>query len=76
MSYVIERGAAPATPELPQRQKTQERLAMEQLAVGDAFTITTFEAWERASWARRHLVPRKFTIIKVARVGWQVRRTL
>ena len=74
--YEIQRNA----PEVPVDPggagvKSPERIAMEQLQVGDAFMADTYEAMQRARWARPRLAPKQFSVRKVGGQGWQVRRT-
>jgi hypothetical protein len=75
VTYVIERAAAPAPLPLGGAVKSEERLAMEQLNVGDAFMVTNAARLGTTRRARYALAPKMFTVRKVTGKGWQVRRT-
>lgn len=74
-SYAIVK-AMPVAPVRPTggAVKTPERLAMEQLEVGDGFWITDPARRVVARNARKTLTPKGFTVQRVAGQGWQVRR--
>lgn len=75
MTYEIIRNAVEVDPLPGGTVKTQERLTMERLRVGDAFVATEHDGMLRARWARRSLAPKKFTVRKMTDgSGWQVRR--
>lgn len=77
MTYEIVKGM----PEVPHNKggagycKSQERIAMEALEVGDGFYITDAARVGTAKATCFYLRPKVFTVRKVAGVGWQVRRT-
>lgn len=74
MTYEIVRGMVEVAADPGGSVKTQERCAMERLRVGDGFWVETHEAMLRARWSRSRLAPKKFSVRKVPRRGWQVRR--
>lgn len=75
MSYQIVRSMPEVPVTAPQRTKSDERITMERLGIGDGFWTTEYDAAGRARSARFELAPKKFTVRKVPGQGWQVRRT-
>jgi hypothetical protein len=66
---------APEAPMPLATPKTPERVAMEQLEVGDAFVVKKEGAMLSARTARYRLKPKMFTVRQLADgEGWQVRR--
>lgn len=75
MTYSIVKNAQPVPGKPQDALKCAERVTMELLEVGDAFTVAEFTASRRCIWARKALHPAKFTVRKQADgSGWQIRR--
>lgn len=73
MQYVIESNPRPA---LAPRPKTEERLAMEALEVGQWFVIAEASRVNSARCAGRALSPKQFSICKLRDgSGWCAERT-
>lgn len=74
MPYEIVRNMPSRESQPPYRDRSPERIAMEQLEIGDGFWITDERRLSTARSARYGLHPKLFTIRKVSGQGWQVRR--
>lgn len=73
MTYEIIKNATPPR-RPPGTPKSEEREAMETLEIGDAIMVSTEDLRMRCENVRKMLKPKRFSIHKVPKIGWMVRR--
>lgn len=74
MTYEIYQAEPPQMRRHIGPDRTEERLTMERLAVGEAFMLGEATHRRRAIDAARYLRPKVFTVRKIPGRGWEVQR--